>query len=130
MLLFDYDAEAGTLSLRAGFPLLDSSAPTDCAAADIHLTPDGRFLFVSVRGIDSLVRFEVNADGTLGSRAFVPCGASAVRNFCIEPSGRFLLVTDQHANEVRLFAIQPQSGALGDCLCSVRIPSPVCIISA
>lgn len=129
LLLFDYDADIGLLAHRQTYALLTGSENKPCLAADIHLTVDGRFLFASVRGAANLVRFAVKADGTLADRQFVPCGADAVRNFCMEATGRFLLVADQQANEIRLFAIEPQSGDLSDCLDSVRIPSPVCVIN-
>lgn len=130
VLLFDYDAEEGMLTLRGAYDLLDGSEPENSTAADIHLTPDAKYLYASVRGVPHLIRFTVNDDGTLSGRTFTPCGASAVRNFCIETNGAYLLVADQNADEVRLFAIHPETGDLGECLSTVRIPSPVCIINA
>lgn len=129
VLLFDYDAATGLLAHRQTFALLDGNEGNTCLAADIHLTTDCRFLFASVRGVSHLIRFAVNADGTLTDRRFVPCGAEAVRNFCIETNGNFLLVADQIANEVRLFALEPESGELSVCLDCVHIPSPVCVIN-
>jgi len=129
VLLFDYDSETGFLSHRQTYTLLDGSESKPCLAADIHLTADCRFLFASVRGVSHLIRFAVNVDGTLTDRQFVPCEAEVVRNFCIESEGKFMLVADQMANEVRLFAIEPESGDLSVCLDHVHIPSPVCVIN-
>ncbi len=130
VLFFDYDAENGMLALQESYDLLDGSEPENSTAADIHLTPNTKYLYASVRGTPHLIRFAVNDDGTLSGRTFTPCGASAVRNFCINTKGAYLLVADQNANEVRLFAIHPETGDLSVCLSTVSIPSPVCIINA
>jgi 6-phosphogluconolactonase len=127
VIVFDWDASSGTLAARQRVALLDGE-PGSCSAADIHLTPDGDYLYASVRGIGDLVRFAVHTDGSLGGRTAVPCGAKAVRNFAIDPAGRFLLVADQRADEVRLFSLE--SGLPGECLSVVRIPSPVCVLAA
>jgi 6-phosphogluconolactonase (cycloisomerase 2 family) len=50
-----------------------------------------------------------------------------VRNFCIVPG--FLLAADQKADEVRLFALDPEKGSIGECLSVLSIPAPVCIIA-
>ena len=130
IILFDYDAATGTLAQRQTCALLRGGETAECSAADIHITADGRFLFASVRGVPHLVRFEVTEDGSLGVRAFLPCGVNAVRNFCIDASNRFLLVADQHASTVSLFGLNPLDGLLSDCLDSIRIPCPVCVINA
>ncbi len=127
VIVFDWDASSGTLTPRQRVALLDGE-PGDRLAADIHLTPDGGDLYVSVRGVSDLVRFPVHGDGSLGGRTVVPCGAAAVRNFAVDPAGRFLLVADQRADEVRLFSLE--NGLPGECLSAVRIPSPVCVIAA
>lgn len=126
VLRFDYAAAEGTLTLRQRCALLDQ-APGTCLAADIHLTPDNRYLFASVRGTDTLIRFTVGDDGALSQRTYFPCGADAVRNFCIVPG--FLLVADQLADEARLFALDAENGSIGECLSVVRIPAPVCVIN-
>lgn len=126
VLLLDYAAGEGTLTLRQRCALLDQD-PGTCLAADIHLTPDNRYLFASVRGTDALIRFAIGDDGTLSQRTNFPCGANAVRNFCIVPG--FLLAADQKADEVRLFALDPEKGSIGECLSVLSIPAPVCIIA-
>ena len=130
VIAYGYDAQTGRLWQRQVCPLLEGEEAPDCLAADIHLSPDGRFLYASVRGVPYLVRYRITPHGLLEDRVSLPCGAAAVRNFCMDRSGCTVLVADQLANEVRLFARDPQTGDLSGCLAAVRVPSPVCIIEA
>ena len=130
VLLYDYDNAAGALAYRAAYGLLAGHEPASRTAADIHLSPDGLHLYASVRGATHLIRFRVELGGALCERAFLPCGASAVRNFCLDSTGGFLLAADQHADEVRLFRLNPADGEMSACLCSARVPAPVCVLEA
>ena len=58
------------------------------SGADLHLAPDGRFLYVSNRGQDSITVFPVQADGTLQLVQAVGCGGRTPRNFCTGPHRR------------------------------------------
>ncbi len=80
-------------------------------AADIHLTPDGHFLYASERLAEILSAWRIAPGGTLS-----PIGAIATdpmpRGFAIDPSGRFLLCASQTSGAVRSYAIDPATGAL------------------
>lgn len=80
-------------------------------AADIHLTPDGRFLYASERLTQVLSGWRVGPGGTLS-----PIGSIGTegmpRGFAIDPAGRFLLCASQTTGTVRSYAIDPGTGAL------------------
>lgn len=81
-------------------------------AADIHLTPNGRYLYASERTTSTLAAFSVDAkQGTLTSIASYPT-VKQPRAFNIDPSGRYLLSTGQLSNSVMAHAIDPVSGQL------------------
>jgi 6-phosphogluconolactonase len=81
-------------------------------AADIHLTPDGKFLYASERTSSTLAAFRVDAN----SGALVPIASypteTQPRGFAIDPSGRTLLAVGQLSNSLTAHAIDPDSGAL------------------
>ncbi len=81
-------------------------------AADLHLTPDGRFLYASERTSSTLAAFRV--DG--GSGNLVPIGhypaETQPRGFNIDPDGRFLVVAGEESNGVSVYAIDGQTGVL------------------
>lgn len=96
--------------------------------ADIHLTPDGRFLYASNRGHDSLAAFAVNArTGALRPLGHTPTEGSTPRNFVIDPTGRFLLAANQRSDTVVVFRLDPRTGALRPAGRTASVPSPVCL---
>lgn len=93
--------------------------------SDLHITPDGRYLYASNRGHDSLCCFRMEADGSLHLLHRIPCGGKTPRNFAIDPSGKYILVGNQDSDTIALFAIE-EDGALSP-LGLTQFPSPVCI---
>lgn len=98
------------------------------SCADIHVHPNGRFLFGSNRGHDSIVVAEI-APGTGGLRVIQhhPTGGAWPRNFALDPSGRFLLVANQRTGTVVTLALEPASGRLADTGHVLQVPAPVCL---
>lgn len=95
--------------------------------ADIHLSPDGNYLYGSNRGENTIVIFKVN-DST-GKLALV--GRESIkgdwpRNFAIDPSGEFLLVANQRSNNIVVFKRNATKGTL-TYISEVALPSPVCL---
>ena len=93
--------------------------------ADLHLTPDGRFLYASNRGDDSICRFAVGKDGRLELLGHTPCGGRTPRNFAVAPDGKRLWVGNQDSDNIAVFSV----GKDGSLMLSETIPfpSPVCI---
>lgn len=111
--VFAFDATCGTLvhahtvsSLPAGF----EGSPW---AADLHFTPDGRFLYSSDRRSSTITAFAFDASsGHLGLLGHTPVPAEP-RGFNITADGRWLIVAGQAAHRVALFRINALTGALG-----------------
>jgi 6-phosphogluconolactonase len=84
----------------------------DIWAADIHLTPEGRFLYISERTGSTLGAFSVNAQsGKLTYLASAPTETQP-RGFAIDPKGRFLVATGEKSDTISVYAIDQASGAL------------------
>jgi 6-phosphogluconolactonase len=110
--VFDYDAATGTLSERQ---IVDARPPgfTDKpSAADLHETPDGRFLYASVRTSSTLAAFAIDPETAL----LTPAGHFDMprqpRGFQIDPSGHYLLCAGQLSHTLAVYAIDAESGAL------------------
>lgn len=93
--------------------------------SDLHITPDGQYLYASNRGHDSLCCYRIEADGSLSFLHRIPCGGKTPRNFAIDPSGKYLLVGNQDSDTIALFAIE--ADGLLTSLGLTDFPSPVCI---
>lgn len=97
--------------------------------ADIHITPDGRFLYATNRGTaNTITRFAIQADGKLVRKTTQSTLGDGPRNFVIDPTGTFLLLGNQKTNEVVIFRINKQTGALTDTKQRIEVGAPVCLI--
>lgn len=95
--------------------------------ADLHLSPDGRFLYGSNRGHDTIAIFEVSADGVLIPHGHEPTRGQTPRNFAISPSGRHLLVGNQDSDTIMVFRRDAESGGLRFTGHGAEIGTPVCL---
>jgi 6-phosphogluconolactonase len=106
-----YDPETGRLTIRQILTSLPDGAIGANYPADIHLGSDGRFLYVSNRGHDSIAVFKLDHD-FLSPAGHFSTGGKWPRSFAISPDGRYLLVANQHSDQIMTFKIEPDSGAL------------------
>jgi 6-phosphogluconolactonase len=96
--------------------------------ADIHLSADGRFVYGSNRGHNSIAVFKREPNsGKLEMIETVPVEGNWPRNFAIDPSGKFLLVANQKSNDITVFKIDQIYGKLKFTGFKVPNESPVCL---
>ena len=116
--------------VQTSVPTLPAGWSGASASAELQLSPDGRFLYVSNRGHDSIARFAVGADGTLAlDRDDVPCGGRTPRFLTLDPTGRFLLVADEGSDLIQVFRRDPASGALTALAGDIgHVSMPACIV--
>ncbi len=106
------DPAAGTLAELQTVPTLPADFAGKPSAADIHVTPDGRFLYASERATSTIKGFRVDPErGTLSRLGRWPTETTP-RGFAIDPRGRFLLAAGLASNALTVSAIDPNSGAL------------------
>ncbi len=103
---------SGTLSLLATDSVVPPGLAGAPAAADLHLTPDGRFLYASERTSNTISAFRV--DGATGKLSLIERYAteSQPRGFNIDPAGKYLLAVGQKSNGLSTYAIDQATGAL------------------
>ncbi|MEM9237801.1 MAG: lactonase family protein, partial [Verrucomicrobiota bacterium] len=96
--------------------------------AEIEAHPNGRWVFASNRGHDSIALFAFDAEsGELTRKAVVPCGAAHPRHFTLTPDGNWLLVAGRDSNNIRVMAFDPESGKLEQTSEALETPSPICL---
>jgi 6-phosphogluconolactonase len=98
-------------------------------SADIHISPDGKFLYASNRGGENnLAIFSIDAaSGKLTNAGYQSTMGSGPRNFMIDRSGQFLLVANQNTNNIIVFRRDRQTGLLQQTLQQIEVPNPVCL---
>ncbi|WP_235549957.1 lactonase family protein [Paenibacillus sp. Soil766] len=125
---FKYDEERGELSEIQTIPTLPVSYDGENACADIHISPDGRFLYGSNRGHDSIVVYEINEqNGELSVIEYAPTLGKHPRNFGISPDGRFVLVANKDSDNIVSFARNEATGKLVPTGSVLEMSQPVCI---
>ena len=111
--VFAWDSTKGTLQPLQTTTTLPAGFTGKPWAADIHLTPDGRFLYASERTSSTLSAFRVDAtSGQLQPLGQTPTEKTP-RGFAIDPSGRYLVVAGQESHSVSALPIDAATGALG-----------------
>lgn len=98
-------------------------------SADIHISPDGKFLYASNRGEENNIAiFSVDAvTGKLAAAGYQSTGGVAPRNFIIDPTGNYLLVANQKTNNIVVFKRDQTTGQLQPTLQQIEVPNPVCL---
>ncbi len=123
-----YDEKLGTLKEIQTLSTLPKSFDDANTCADIHVSPDGKFLYGSNRGHDSIASYRIGKnDGKLEFVEHTMTGGKRPRNFAIDPSGKFLLAANQDSDSIVVFRIDKKTGKLSPSGTSADVPTPVCI---
>ena len=97
-------------------------------SADIHLAPDGKFLYASNRlKADGIAIFSVNQETGMLTKAGYQLTGIHPRNFIITPDGRFLLVACRDSNVIQIFSRDEKTGLLVDTGKTIETSKPVCL---
>ncbi|WP_118193664.1 lactonase family protein [Albibacterium indicum] len=125
--VFDY--EDGVLTEKQKESIVPDDFAGKFAAADIHVSPDGKFLYGSNRlELNEIIIFKVNpTDGQLSYVGRQSSGGETPRNFAIDPSGKFLLVANQNTNDITVFLRDQETGLLSETSEKISIHKPVCL---
>ncbi|HEY9138011.1 MAG TPA: beta-propeller fold lactonase family protein, partial [Terriglobus sp.] len=118
------------LKLREAVSTLPVEAPPKCRTADMVLSPDRRFLYCSVRTLESFVTYAVQSDGKLRRIQFLP--SEGVENRCItlDATGRWLIAANQRSNDVAVLPRDPKTGLLGKQVSRIQIPGACYVLWA
>jgi 6-phosphogluconolactonase len=96
-------------------------------AADIHFSPDGKFLYASNRGHNSIAIYKVSKELHLERVGWQTKDINWPRNFAIAPGGKYMLVANQKGNSIVVFSIDGSTGQLNPTDIQVTVSQPVCI---
>jgi 6-phosphogluconolactonase len=124
-----FDHHKGELELKQTISLVEDGFSGKISGADIHLSPNGKFLYASNRGdANEIVVYSVDTKkGTLNFVERKPSGGIEPRNFVIAPTGNYLLAANQKSNNIVVFKINDASGTLQPTGVTINIDSPSCL---
>lgn len=124
---FDYATETGVLTQQQTISAVPEDFTGVSHTADLKITPDGRFLYGTNRGHDSIAIFRIADDGHLSLVSIDSSLGKGPQNLLITPDGRWLMCANMPGNNVAVFAIDASTGGLKSTGVLISIPMPSCI---
>jgi 6-phosphogluconolactonase len=121
------DAGTGALHTVQTVGTLPRGFSQENTTAEIAVHPNGRFLYASNRGHDSIAVFAISDNGHLSLVQHASTGGKTPRNFSFDPSGRWLLAANQNSNDIFVFRVNASTGKLTPNGQKVRVGKPVCV---
>ena len=125
---FAYDGAAGTLTEFQTLSTLPEDFDGTSHCADVHVHPNGKFLYGSNRGHDSIAICAIDEEtGRLTSIGYELTQGKTPRNFGLNPEGTFLFAANQQTDTIVTFAVNTETGALNATGHVTEVPMPVCV---
>jgi 6-phosphogluconolactonase len=124
---FTYDSAKGSLREIQTISMLPADFTGRSTAAEIEVHSNGKFLYASNRGHDSIAVYSIDAAGKLALVTTVPSNGKAPRNFAIDPTGGWMLAANQDAGGVSLYKIDQKTGKLERTGDALDVAFPVCV---
>jgi 6-phosphogluconolactonase len=113
VMAFSWDEKAGTLTQFQSVKTLAPGFAEPSTAAEIVVRDDGKFVYASNRGEDTLVVYAVDSrTGELSLKQRTPSRGKVPRYFTLDPSNKWLIVANQDGANVAVFAVDGKSGTL------------------
>ena len=124
-----YKYQNGSLQKIQRLNALPKDFAGEIGSADIHVSPNGKFLYCSNRGSsNSISVFKINpGTGMITLVGHQSTLGKTPRNFNFDPSGNFLLVANQNSDDIIVFNIDKKTGMLQDSGKKISVSNPVCI---
>ena len=125
---FTFDSQTGVLVEIETVSTLPANFTGHNSTADVRVHPNGKFIYGSNRGHDSIVSFAIDQEtGKLTFLAHISTHGQVPRNFNIDPTGALLLVANQNTDTIVAYAIDQATGSLTPTGAITAVPTPVCI---
>lgn len=123
-----FDYKKGSLTAIQSISTLPTDYKGANSCADIHISPDGKFLYGSNRIHDSIVIYSI--DQKTGKLTYIineSTKGKKPRNFMIDPTGNYVLVANQETDNIVIFKRDAQKGTLTPTGQEISVPNPVCL---
>lgn len=123
-----FEYKGGKLEQTQTISMLAPGFNGKVGAADIHVSPDGKFLYASNRGeANEIVIYSIDKNGKLSYAGRQSENINTPRNFAIDPSGNYVLVGNQNGNNIVIFKRDMKTGLLSDTGKRIAVDKPVCL---
>ncbi|HBJ35748.1 MAG TPA: 6-phosphogluconolactonase [Planctomycetaceae bacterium] len=125
---FSRDTQTGALTPVSTVSTLPKDAQVRKSTAECLVHPNGRFLYVSNRGHDSIACYKIDqSTGEMTLVAITSTQGQEPRNFVIDPTGKWLLAANQNSDTIVVFAIDQKLGSISPTDNRIEVGRPVCV---
>jgi 6-phosphogluconolactonase len=129
--VFAYEAQTGGLRHLQTLSTLPPGYTGENTSAEVQVHPNGRFVYASNRGPDTLAVFARDSKtGLLTPLQSISSGGKHPRHFALSPDGNFLICANRDTDNVVLFRVDSEQGTLSPTGEEVSVPSPICVAFA
>ncbi len=123
------DYKDGKFKVIGTVPTLPADFEGSSSSAEIEVHPNGKFVYGSNRGDDSIAVYKRDPEtGLLTLVQHAKCGGRIPRHFKIAPGGKWLICAHQDSNDISVLPLDPETGRLGEPASTVPAPAPICIL--
>ncbi|MBL8828086.1 MAG: lactonase family protein [Planctomycetaceae bacterium] len=126
--VFDMNADSGALTEKQTISTLPADFTGTSYCADLKITPNGKFLYGTNRGHDSIAAYSIADNGKLTLIGIEPSLGKGPQNLAITAGGEWLICANMPGKNVAVFAIDAQTGKLKSTGAPVEMASPSCIM--
>jgi 6-phosphogluconolactonase (cycloisomerase 2 family) len=130
MATYQFDAATGALKALQVTPTLPTDFTGYSTTSEIAVSPDGRFVYSSNRGHDSVTVFAAGPDGLLTVAGWQPTQGSTPRFIGLDRAGHFLHAANEQGDNIVTFKVDGSSGKLTPTGQEIKNASPVTIVFA
>jgi 6-phosphogluconolactonase len=117
------------LTMQKSITTLPSDWQGENTTAEIEIHSNGRYLYASNRGHNSIAAFSINQEnGELTALGQTVTAIKTPRHFAIAPGGAYLIVAGQQSNNLQVLSIDAQSGKLNLTSNQLEVPAPICLL--
>ncbi len=128
ILLLDYNSNDYSIKIIQSISALPETFEGENTGAAIRITPDGRFIYSSNRGHNSLAAFSINQEnGELSLVGFYDTLGDGPRDFNIDPTGKFIIAANEKSSSLVVYSIDQADGSLKTISDPIEVPNPVSI---
>jgi 6-phosphogluconolactonase len=122
-----YDSVKGTLTAMKPLSTLPPGWTGENSTAETQVHSSGKFVYVSNRGHNSIAAFQIEPSGQIKYIENESTGGKTPRNFCIDPSGNFIVAANADSDSLVVLKIDQKTGALSPTGHQIKAPKPVCV---
>lgn len=126
--MYDYLTETGMLIEQQTISTIPEDFDGTTHTADVKITPDGRFLYGTNRGHDTIAAYSIADDGRLTLIDIIPSLGKGPQNLAITADGKHLICANMPGNNVAVFRIDTEQGGLTSVGEPVEMPMPSCVM--